>query len=380
MPKNCYNHISIIEGGRDIMETVLALYEGQKGFLSRSTYVILTEKRIVYLREKLEVGSKVENIAETKSILYSDIKDITLMLKDARNTAYQIRLVNGSKERLDIPATNKNDIEHILDLQGVVYYKNQNERELGSAKKEHNLAIQDTNINIKDIIQRCSGQEAKAVQLLVAETGWDVKKCKEVIAYEMRGNMLQKKAAFIPTKTLGVFMAYDEKNNMLGFNMTMFNGFESIYHIDEIVGYELIEDETVLTKGGLGKAALGGLIFGSGGAIVGSILGKKVSDYCTSLKIRIVVDNISNPTIFINFINGKVRKDSIAYKQNCNAIQECLSLLDLVTQKSKDDNKTTTVTTAFSEADEILKFKKLLDEGIITKEEFDIKKKQLLGL
>jgi hypothetical protein len=33
-----------------------------------------------------------------------------------------------------------------------------------------------------------------------------------------------------------------------------------------------------------------------------------------------------------------------------------------------------------SNADEILKFKNLLDSGIITQEEFDAKKKQLLGL
>lgn len=35
---------------------------------------------------------------------------------------------------------------------------------------------------------------------------------------------------------------------------------------------------------------------------------------------------------------------------------------------------------ALSSADEILKFKKLLDDGIISQEEFDQKKKQLLGL
>lgn len=35
---------------------------------------------------------------------------------------------------------------------------------------------------------------------------------------------------------------------------------------------------------------------------------------------------------------------------------------------------------AYSEADEILKYKKLLDAGILTQEEFDAKKKQLLGL
>ena len=34
----------------------------------------------------------------------------------------------------------------------------------------------------------------------------------------------------------------------------------------------------------------------------------------------------------------------------------------------------------FKRVDEILKFKQLLDAGIITQEEFDAKKKQLLGL
>jgi hypothetical protein len=38
------------------------------------------------------------------------------------------------------------------------------------------------------------------------------------------------------------------------------------------------------------------------------------------------------------------------------------------------------VATAPSSADEILKFKQLLDNGIITQDEFDAKKKQLLGI
>lgn len=38
------------------------------------------------------------------------------------------------------------------------------------------------------------------------------------------------------------------------------------------------------------------------------------------------------------------------------------------------------VVQATSEADEIIKFKKLLDDGVITQEEFNAKKKQLLGL
>lgn len=37
-------------------------------------------------------------------------------------------------------------------------------------------------------------------------------------------------------------------------------------------------------------------------------------------------------------------------------------------------------TPAISAADELKKFKELLDSGVITQEEFDAKKKQLLGL
>lgn len=44
------------------------------------------------------------------------------------------------------------------------------------------------------------------------------------------------------------------------------------------------------------------------------------------------------------------------------------------------NSKTSTKTTSISVADEILKFKELLDQGILTQEEFDAKKKQLLGL
>lgn len=43
-------------------------------------------------------------------------------------------------------------------------------------------------------------------------------------------------------------------------------------------------------------------------------------------------------------------------------------------------NNNTTIQNALSPADELKKFKELLDMGVITQEEFDQKKKQLLGL
>ena len=48
--------------------------------------------------------------------------------------------------------------------------------------------------------------------------------------------------------------------------------------------------------------------------------------------------------------------------------------------KEKATDTATTIIQQVSAADELKKYKDLLDAGIITQEEFDAKKKQLLGL
>lgn len=53
---------------------------------------------------------------------------------------------------------------------------------------------------------------------------------------------------------------------------------------------------------------------------------------------------------------------------------------DAISQAQKNTVETTKTQAAFSAADELKKFKELLDMNIITQEEFDAKKKQLLGL
>lgn len=51
----------------------------------------------------------------------------------------------------------------------------------------------------------------------------------------------------------------------------------------------------------------------------------------------------------------------------------------IVPEQYRPKNATGTVVQEQSTADEILKYKKLLDDGVITKEEFDIQKKKLLS-
>lgn len=108
--------------------------------------------------------------------------------------------------------------------------------------------------------------------------------------------------------------------------------------------------------------------------------------------------------VFLNGINSKNRVIGIDFgsTQNINAINDTNRILfcsgifsfkktndftnliasDIRTafesyNNNKDSQK---IEKEISPADEIRKFKELLDSGIITHEEFDIKKKQLLGL
>jgi uncharacterized OB-fold protein len=89
-------------------------------------------------------------------------------------------------------------------------------------------------------------------------------------------------------------------------------------------------------------------------------------------------------------LGGGTRLDSYAQQRNADRYSD--KVIDFskcprcnsthVEPFTGNDNTRGTVTqsVAVSSADEIKKFKELLDLGIITQEEFDTKKKQLLGL
>ena len=62
--------------------------------------------------------------------------------------------------------------------------------------------------------------------------------------------------------------------------------------------------------------------------------------------------------------------------KNHDKIHKCISNL-LIEHQNKS---TVTLAAPVSNADELKKFKELLDEGVITQAEFDAKEKQLLGL
>ena len=71
-------------------------------------------------------------------------------------------------------------------------------------------------------------------------------------------------------------------------------------------------------------------------------------------------------------------ENSILFGESQNELAQ--QIADYIEQKRNQSTTQTQVIQQTSSADELKKFKELLDMGVITQEEFDAKKKQLLGL
>lgn len=183
------------------------------------------------------------------------------------------------------------------------------------------------------------------------------------------------------------FISYDKNTNLVNIN--------GRYLLkDRIFGFDLVEDGEQITKGGLGAAVAGGLVGSlaprligrSTGAIVGASIGKrKTTNSCTSLDIIITLQNPQTHDItenmLLHLISSPISKQSVDYMQAKLSGQKIIEFLSKITKEEiAEEPHQNTVKKATSSASEIMEFKNLLDAGIITQEEFDAKKKQLLGL
>ena len=205
---------------------------------------------------------------------------------------------------------------------------------------------------------------------------------KEELASEIK-NYNRKLNEFTPTKSIGNLFHVDENRRQFAVTKTNLMGKEisrTVYDYDDIIDYELLEDGNTIAQGGVGRALVGGTLFGGVGAIVGATTRHKNKNTCSKLQIKITLNNIANSVAYINYIEAETKKSGFVYKTMYNVAQETLSILNVICQSNKIEMNKERTGDNSSEADEIMKFKKLMDEGIITEEEFAAKKKQLLGL
>ena len=151
-----------------------------------------------------------------------------------------------------------------------------------------------------------------------------------------------------------------------------------IFYFENILGFELLENNVVVSKGGIGKAMVGGLLFGGVGAVVGGVTGSKTSNnVCSSMRINISLKNTYKDFVSIEFVVNNVKTSDKVYVSARENAKKCMKLLESISDVNENRNENNM---AFSVADEIVKLKKLLDQGIITQEEFDAFKKKMIEI
>lgn len=99
----------------------------------------------------------------------------------------------------------------------------------------------------------------------------------------------------------------------------------------------------------------------------------------------VFIDNVNDITFQSGMVFGTITIDTIKEKFNialdktqaANINSEIHSILHSLKQ---NDRPETTLPMQQSGADEILKYKQLMDQGIITHDEYEAKKRQLLGI
>ncbi|MBR4310599.1 MAG: SHOCT domain-containing protein [Akkermansia sp.] len=150
---------------------------------------------------------------------------------------------------------------------------------------------------------------------------------------------------------------------------------------DEIADYRIEEDGTTISSGGLGRALVGGVLFGGVGAVVGAVTGKKEGKKkLTSLNVVISLNNRYKTNITVPCIAFACKTGSWEYNKGMESAQKLMDFLRSINSKASDGNSPSSHNFQSSEADEILKFRNLMEQGIISETEFELKKKQILGI
>lgn len=102
----------------------------------------------------------------------------------------------------------------------------------------------------------------------------------------------------------------DDKNEKVSFLYPKSGKITTIEY-SKIVGLEVKVDDT--STNGIGRAVVGGLLFGTAGAVAGALTGKKI---ISDMKIVIYLNSVDSPLITLHLIQNKsVRTSSDEYKK-----------------------------------------------------------------
>ncbi len=154
-----------------------------------------------------------------------------------------------------------------------------------------------------------------------------------------------------------------------------------IFRYDEIRDYDLLENDVSVESGGLGRAIAGDVIAGPVGGLLGSLTAKrKTRKSIDMMALQVSTTNFCFPSIMISYLTNETKTKSTRYTNALSQARNTIACLNLIFSQCDNSEPQQTQQSNSDPYEELKKAKELLDMGIISQEEFEIKKKQLLEL
>lgn len=151
-------------------------------------------------------------------------------------------------------------------------------------------------------------------------------------------------------------------------------GMAGKYSYSDIISYTPVnEGHGSIKKHTITRTVTGGLIAGGIGAAIGASTGGKQYQYVDKLGVTISFND--GNTLPILLITTETKKSSFTSNVLYRVFDKLCSLLDSIITLNQNVNSNPS-----SDINDLKHLKQLADEGVITQEEFEAKKKQILGI
>lgn len=162
---------------------------------------------------------------------------------------------------------------------------------------------------------------------------------------------------------------------------------DAIFSYDELLDYDLFENDLSIASGGVGRTIVGSAIAGPVGGVLGAMTAtRKTKRSIDSMALQMTTNNLFFPSVMITYIDKETKTSKKKYTDAYSKAQQTIACLNIIFKQQEEapiqtsESSPNNLNETADMYEELKKLKELLDMGIINQEEFDQKKKELLGL
>lgn len=157
-----------------------------------------------------------------------------------------------------------------------------------------------------------------------------------------------------------------------------------VYKYTDILSYEICENGKQVVQGAVGRSLIGGFFLGLEGAIAGAAARRRIDNICEKLELIIRVKDFDAPQINMIIISEQCDKRSFKYEAIKERLRELCSTMEyIINSKQPEDineNQVKTDQPQKNTREMLEEYKTLLEDGLISPEDYEQKKKEILGL